>query len=119
MTMLRFIGLRQALGAVVLGCLVACGSVPKPTPAAIGDVKVQQALTPAWSFKFSSVNQLHQSLPVVNDKVAIAAADGAVARIDAAELERLLSREGCRRAAEYLAECLDAAAPVPTPEAAP
>jgi outer membrane protein assembly factor BamB len=82
MTMLRLIGLRQALGAVVLGCLVACGSVPKPTPAAIGDVKVQQALTPAWSFKFSSVNQLHQSLPVVNDKVAIAAADGAVAVVN-------------------------------------
>ena len=83
MTMLRHTSLRQALGAMVMVCLVACGSPPKPTPAAIGDVKVQQPLTPAWSFKFSSVNQLNQSLPVVNDKVAIAAADGAVAVVNA------------------------------------
>jgi outer membrane assembly lipoprotein YfgL len=39
-------------------------------------------MTAAWSFKFSSANQLNQSLLVVNDKVAIAAADGAVAVVN-------------------------------------
>ena len=82
MSMLRFTGLRYAIWAVALVFLAACGSPPRPTPVAIGDFKVQQAMTAAWSFKFSSANQLNQSLLVVNDKVAIAAADGAVAVVN-------------------------------------
>jgi outer membrane assembly lipoprotein YfgL len=82
MTLLRFTDLRYAILAVALVFLAACGSPPRPTPVAIGDFKVQQAMTAAWSFKFSSANQLNQSLLVVNDKVAIAAADGAVAVVN-------------------------------------
>lgn len=82
MSMLQFTGLRYAIWAVALVFLAACGSPPRPTPVAIGDFKVQQAMTAAWSFKFSSANQLNQSLLVVNDKVAIAAADGAVAVVN-------------------------------------
>lgn len=82
MSMLRFTGLRYAIWALALAFLAACGSPPRPTPVAIGDFKVQQAMTAAWSFKFSSANQLNQSLLVVNDKVAIAAADGAVAVVN-------------------------------------
>ncbi|MCE2676534.1 MAG: outer membrane protein assembly factor BamB [Burkholderiaceae bacterium] len=79
MILLNFSGWRLALGALACMMLAACGSPPKPTPAAIGNFKVLQPLTPSWVFKFSAVNQLNQSLAVVNDKVAIAAADGAVA----------------------------------------
>ena len=82
MTLLRFTDLRYAIWAVALVFLAACGSPPRPTPVAIGDFKVQQAMTAAWSFKFSSANQLNQSLVVVKDKVAIAAADGAVAVVN-------------------------------------
>jgi outer membrane assembly lipoprotein YfgL len=82
MTLLRFTDLCYAILAVALVFLAACGSPPRPTPVAIGDFKVQQAITAAWSFKFSSANQLNQSLLVVNDKVAIAAADGAVAVVN-------------------------------------
>ena len=82
MSMLRFTGLRYAIWALALVFLAACGSPPRPSPVAIGDFKVQQAMTAAWSFKFSSANQLNQSLLVVNDKVAIAAADGAVAVVN-------------------------------------
>lgn len=82
MTLLRFTDLRYAIWAVALLFLGACGSPPRPTPVAIGDFKVQQAMTAAWSFKFSSANQLNQSLVVVKDKVAIAAADGAVAVVN-------------------------------------
>ena len=82
MSMLRFTGLRYAIWALALVFLAAGVSPPRPTPVAIGDFKVQQAMTAAWSFKFSSANQLNQSLLVVNDKVAIAAADGAVAVVN-------------------------------------
>ena len=82
MTLLRFTDLRYAILAVALVFLAACGSPPRPTPVAIGDFKVQQAMAPAWSFKFSSANQLNQSLVVVKDKVAIAATDGAVAVVN-------------------------------------
>jgi outer membrane assembly lipoprotein YfgL len=80
--MLRFISLRYAAWAFVCVFLISCGSPPRPTPSAIGAFKVQQAMTAAWSFKFSSANQLNQSLVVVNDKVAIAAVDGAVAVVN-------------------------------------
>ncbi|NCV62899.1 MAG: outer membrane protein assembly factor BamB [Betaproteobacteria bacterium] len=79
MTLLKFTGLRHVLWAMTCLVLASCGSPPKPTPAAIGEIKVQQAITPTWSFKFSAANQLNQSLAVVNDKVAVAAAEGAVA----------------------------------------
>ncbi|MFM7698780.1 MAG: PQQ-binding-like beta-propeller repeat protein, partial [Limnohabitans sp.] len=59
--------------------LVACGSVPKPAPVAIGNFKVQQVVTPVWSFQFAAVNQLNQSLVLANDKVAIAGSEGMVA----------------------------------------
>lgn len=82
MTLLRFTNLRYALWAFALVFLVSCGSPPRPSPAPIGNFKVQQAMTPAWSFKFSSAKQLNQSLAVVKDKVAIASADGAVAVVN-------------------------------------
>ena len=64
---------RGALVGLWLVLLSACGSSPKPTPAPLGEVKSTQPLNLAWTFKFSSGNQLHQTLPLVNDKLAVAA----------------------------------------------
>ena len=76
---------RGALVGLWLVLLSACGSSPKPTPAPLGEVKSTQPLNLAWTFKFSSGNQLHQTLPLVNDKLAVAASDGKVAVISVNE----------------------------------
>ena len=76
---------RVACAGLLLLVLGACGSSPKPTPAPLGDVKSTQPMNLVWTFKFSSGNQLHQTLPLVNDKLAVAASDGKVAVISVNE----------------------------------
>jgi outer membrane assembly lipoprotein YfgL len=58
--------------------LSACGSSPKPSAQAIGDVKVEQALVPAWSVKLAGDTALNQSLPMQDGQLAMVSKNGHV-----------------------------------------
>jgi outer membrane protein assembly factor BamB len=58
--------------------LSACGSSPKPSAQAIGDVKVEQALAPAWSVKLAGDTALNQSLPIQDGQLAMVSKNGHV-----------------------------------------
>jgi outer membrane protein assembly factor BamB len=58
--------------------LSACGSGPKPSAQAIGDVKVEQALVPAWSVKLAGDTALNQSLPMQDGQLAMVSKNGHV-----------------------------------------
>lgn len=58
--------------------LSACGSSPKPSAQAIGDVKIEQALVPAWSVKLAGDTALNQSLPMQDGQLAIVSKNGHV-----------------------------------------
>jgi len=82
MNQLRSFITQSASVVVLLGVLAACGSSPRPEPPPIGEFKVQQNIKQAWTFKFSPANQLNQGLAVVNDRVALASSEGAVAVVN-------------------------------------
>ena len=58
--------------------LSACGSSPKPSAQAIGDVKIEQALVPAWSVKLAGDTALNQSLPMQDGQLAMVSKNGHV-----------------------------------------
>ena len=64
--------------AAALLALTACGSAPKPTPQAVGEVKAEQALVAAWSTKLAGDTSLNQTLPLAEGKLALASKDGHV-----------------------------------------
>ena len=58
--------------------LSACGSSPKPSAQAIGDVKIEQAFVPAWSVKLAGDTALNQSLPMQDGQLAMVSKNGHV-----------------------------------------
>ena len=58
--------------------LSACGSSPKPSAQALGDVKIEQALVPAWSVKLAGDTALNQSLPMQDGQLAMVSKNGHV-----------------------------------------
>lgn len=73
--------------------LSACGSSPKPSAQALGDVKVEQALVPAWSVKLAGDTALNQSLPMQDGQLAMVSKNGHVhlVRADTGRLVWLLA----------------------------
>lgn len=65
--------------------MVGCASAPKPTPQAVGDVPIEQALVLAWSTKLTGDTSLNQTLPLVKGKLAVASKDGQVQIVNAAQ----------------------------------
>ena len=65
--------------------MVGCASAPKPTPQAVGDVPIEQALVLAWSTKLMGDTSLNQTLPLVKGKLAVASKDGQVQIVNAAQ----------------------------------
>jgi len=65
--------------------LAACSGSTKPVIPAIGEVKIEQALTSSWSLKLPAANQLNQNMQIVNQRVAVTADTGEVTLVDLAQ----------------------------------
>ena len=73
---------RGALAVALAGLLAACGSSPRPKPADLGAVKVQQDVQKGWSFALGTLD-FPMSPAITRELIGVATSQGQVHVLDA------------------------------------